>query len=782
VPTDGPDRDNTDAPPRRTPVIRGFEPRAFAAVTSAVGTFHVSPAVGTAPTMKVPVVSPAVVSPVVNLTAFRPGGGLVFRPVIGLKPFLRPGVPRSQLTVPVAPSADFQDEVLFEHPTDATKRYYLPRYRIAEQVVSGKNQFRIALAQGTDGGTLTVFLEKYAAPSIAAAAAQAQQLDHTISIKLSFQVRVGNAGAVQQEMDFQNVTAVQAGIQAVLMLDRLDQFTQVFAAMTDSQFQTVLTVRRNVNVAILVDRTADIQRLNGDIASLQAQIGATAAQIGQIRAQIAAFSPIPAMHVRLPALMAQLAQQSAALAAEQKQFQDKKKQISDIQANPLYRATPRAVDEAIPPQPWNFPRDLHGYIFAKAGTPGNAKFSLILRQVQWKGQSRSYYQNEAEPTVFYFLPDCFKIVRRPESPHLPMMSVRFPTPDAPVDTMPVTLEYVALPVSDPDRLFAAEQELKSHLPSPPNPGDRVVFQPLLADKVVLQLAIPRADSGSGPNQERTGAQVDLRNGIRDAVTLPMKDFQSLFDALFGSSAVLFSGQVVVDLGDGSDMPNESIPFAARMNDTVGEIFDYVESQDAASGGVQGTLTNAIESPIRITQLTANLHRGDAAVTGIIQGVSFSSPVDLGPGAKLTFVVAPSAPLPGGGPASAVFDLSKAAVIPDSESVWNAILDQSALPEYKRAVKVKTFAQMFKPTPDKPDDPILAIVVDFERGETVDLSADKLEIDATIRLSISDYVLKKLDAGVYQYKVAVIRASGQTRDGNWRTDRVGILFPDIKPIP
>ena len=74
--------------------------------------------------------------------------------------------------------------------------------------------------------------------------------------------------------------------------------------------------------------------------------------------------------------------------------------------------------------------------------------------------------------------------------------------------------------------------------------------------------------------------------------------------------------------------------------------------------------------------------------------------------------------------------------------------------------------------------MFAVVVDFERGDTVELNADKLEADAKVRLSLADYVIRRLGTGEYRYTVTVIRASGQSKDSEWQTDRIGILFPPI----
>jgi hypothetical protein len=129
-----------------------------------------------------------------------------------------------------------------------------------------------------------------------------------------------------------------------------------------------------------------------------------------------------------------------------------------------------------------------------------------------------------------------------------------------------------------------------------------------------------------------------------------------------------------------------------------------------------------------------------------------------------------------------FNFERVAIQPDVEAVWEAIVDQTRLPEFTRTIKVKTNKQTFEPQPSQPSDPVLALVVDFERGDTVDLNAEKLEADAKVRLSLTDYIIQRLGTGEYRYAVTVIRASGQSKDSEWRTDRTGILFPPIERIP
>ena len=245
--------------------------------------------------------------------------------------------------------------------------------------------------------------------------------------------------------------------------------------------------------------------------------------------------------------------------------------------------------------------------------------------------------------------------------------------------------------------------------------------------------------------------------------------------MFGRSAVLFRGEVKLD-----DELNEVIPFTARMNDLVGELLDFQEVADEASGGVKATVRNAIESPIRINHLTAMLHRGEAMFPGEIRDLS--TPVTLGPGEEITLTVVPSAPIVEAGSLHAVFDLNGVEVLPDPEKVWNAILDPNLPAEYLRSITVKTFREMFNPSPDQPGNQIMAILVEFERGDTVELNADKLEAKAALRLPLSDIILRRVDQeadqGTYRYRVTVIRKEGRSRDEVWKTDRIGILFPEV----
>ena len=47
---------------------------------------------------------------------------------------------RPELTMPIRPGAEFSDTVLYEDAATPERKFYLPRYRLAEETVSGRSQ------------------------------------------------------------------------------------------------------------------------------------------------------------------------------------------------------------------------------------------------------------------------------------------------------------------------------------------------------------------------------------------------------------------------------------------------------------------------------------------------------------------------------------------------------------------------------------------------------------------------------------------------------------------
>ncbi len=692
------------------------------------------------------------------------------------------GVPRGQINVPVSPSENVTDELIFDGASDPSLKFYIPRYRLAEQSVGGQQRYQIALQQSGEEWTLTVHLQKYRAPAIAALAPEATEMDHRIAVFLKHNQLAGGTVIAKEELEFQEKTNEPNGICAVLRGNTIAERDLIYQTLTDPAYGATFIVRNWVTVAVPVPRTNE-----------QTQSSPTTVIRDHRTNEQTPPTPTPIIRDHRTNVMAM--PRMARFGAIQGVAIGELNPTAETPTEPLFRQVDRVLDDCVDPNPFVFPPALHGYIFGNVtATPGE-RFDLVRHQIRWKEIMHSYYQNPVRSNQFYYLPDAFKIGRRPESPHNPVMSVRFTTTDASIDAVQVSLDYIALPFVDPARLQAAASELKQKITQPlPPDANGLDFEPLLnpPDKTQLLVAIPRSDTASGPFDDRKGAMVDLRSGIHDSLSLNMSQFQAVYDALFGGSINLLSGNVVMNLGG----EQEAIPFAARMDDLIGEVFSYQEFPDDESGGLKIILKNAIESPVRIDALTAEIRRGEGRVRGQIQklvktcvmepGSSEDSmgelPVDLKAGEELRLLLVPSSPLPPGeGPLHAFFDLTGIKVQPDKDAIWNAILDPSTPEVYLKSITVKTFKQKFDPPPDNADNQIMAVVVDFEGGASAELNADNLERAVPLPLPIADYVLRKPDQGQYRYKVRVIRLSGETGDTEWRTDSKTPLFvyPSVK---
>jgi hypothetical protein len=735
----------------------------------------------------VPVAGPALTAPIQNIRFIDP---VFAQNIINLRPPTE-GVPRGQITVPVSPSDNVTDELIFEGASDPSLKFYIPRYRLTQQAVGGEQRYQIALQQSGEEWTLTVHLQKYRAPAIATVAPEATEMDHRIAVFLKHNQFAGGNVIGTEELEFPEKTIEPNGIRAVLRGNTIAARDLTYLTLTDPAYGAVLIVRKWVTVAVPVPKA------NGQTQSIPTTVVRDHRTNEQTRP---GATTIVRDHRTNVMAMPQMARFGA--------FQGIAVGEMDPTAKPpepLFRQVDRVVDDCVSPNPFVFPPALHGYIFgAISATPGE-RFELIRHQVTWPegsaGRPYSYYQNPVRSYQFYYLPDAFKIARRPQSPHEPMMSVRYAATEGSLDDVQVALDYIALPFVDPKRLEAAVSQLQSSVTDPLPPGvNTLTYEPLLnpTDKTHLLLAIPRADATS-KFDERKDASVDLRSGIKDSLALLMPQFQAVYDAMFGSSDILLSGTVTMDLGG----DQESIPFAVRMNDLIGQIFDYSESP-SDGGAIRATFRNAIESPVEIHGLSATLRRGEERFPASIQGLDFSSPIRLEPNQELSFQVVPSplvraasvgsvvsvikSAISGGaissgdfavpatkGPLTCEYDLDDVEVVADKEAIFNAILDPSAAGTYLRAITVKTFKQKFDPPVNDPNNQIISLIVDFESGDSVDLNADNLQQVVNLRTPVSDYVLRKVDQGQYRYKLRTVRLSGITEDPDWRTDNRSLLL-------
>ena len=278
---------------------------------------------------------------------------------------------------------------------------------------------------------------------------------------------------------------------------------------------------------------------------------------------------------------------------------------------------------------------LHPGVFRGIDDVGEQSFELIARAVTWRGRAHQYYQEERTPYLFHYLPDALYLMRTGQRPHVPNMRIRFQSSDGTLAEMRALVEYAATPVVDAQRLADAARQLAAHLPSQlPSGVKGPVLEPLVVtdpDKLRLEITIPRAGMAGSAPQERPRVVKNLAEPFSDQISgLTVPGFQEIFDAMFGTSAVVFSG--TLHIGEQGNRAATSVPFIARLKDLYGPVLS-VEETPSGDGSLRLAVTNATESPLRVRSLAAQLANKDRVVAArlaelTVDGASTAFPIEL----------------------------------------------------------------------------------------------------------------------------------------------------------
>ena len=653
------------------------------------------------------------------------------------------GATREELALPVAASDTVGDGSPFEAAA-GPQQFHLSRYRLASRNVSGSQQYRIRMAAAEDGvWTLEVVLERFRPEGLPA---ETTELYHELLLQLVYRLTTSDGNAITKTLDFTEVGETEDGaVVARLRFASPAERDQALAAITTSGAGCGIIATRSVRVAV----------------------------------------PIPSSPGR-------------------------------------FRPVTRGVRQAVEPDPLFLNPAMHPYLHGGARPAGGGGPGLEAKQIKHGSNFHTYWVDATDPAHVYYLPDEFRLARREKpGPFTPLMAVR-PVQGATPDAEPLmAFEFVATPWIDAARLEAAKRTLAKALPSPAQ-GDggsappqgglggmlgallggaasggrggaiasalggllgvsadeeraaSIRMEPLPVEKASFWLALPGATGGG--LVERPGAQVDVRTAVIVAETLPMADFQQVYDALIGGAVAIMKGEVRVELRPGAV---ERLPFTGRFDRMNGELMDAVVTPGSQSGQFTIALTNTIESPLEVTGIKASLlTRGIESPANTAFANAF--PQRLAPGETLMMSVGPRThlptPMPNGLTVEPLLDFGGVKVVPDSEAIWTAILDADVAVESRRTVKVKLFPGMFDAPSGQAADRAMAIIVQFEGGSSVELTPDKFEGEVKLSAPIADVVLKRGDARGYRYKSQIIRRGSRPADAEWRSDNVDLLIP------
>jgi hypothetical protein len=409
----------------------------------------------------------------------------------------------------ISPVEQVTDAVLFEDINDPAKRSYLPRFRLATQTVAGETQYRVRLTKEGSGANLEVYLEKYPAAKLGDSVRSAEEIPYEAKVVLRYDLPTNATGSqtrAYKELIFQEVTHERGGLKAVLRLADLQERDGLIYALESPKYDTTLLVRRTLTVR--THPVAEIYRLSAFARERRSSL-AHAGRAGVVVS---------------------------------KQQWDEVDQM-DEQVESLKRiGTPvtLTLDDTVPRQPFAFDRSLYTYVFAGILPNPGARPQLVRQQVAWQDRYYSYFRPADQPDRWYYLPDRFLLV-------VPELEVQF---SGMGENQSVELKYLASPQTQFERLKAAEPTLQ------PAANRKLTFEPLLVEDAKLWLALP--GSGNALYQQRPGASVDLRDGLKDRLHLSLNQFQDVYQALFSTS---FTGEVRVAP---DSVTQERIPVEMRV--------------------------------------------------------------------------------------------------------------------------------------------------------------------------------------------------------------------------
>jgi len=214
---------------------------------------------------------------------------------------------------------------------------------------------------------------------------------------------------------------------------------------------------------------------------------------------------------------------------------------------------------------------------------------------------------------------------------------------------------------------------------------------------------------------------------------------------------------------------EQIPFQLRFQSLAEPFARW--TQAAAGEDLVVRLANEIESPLRVLQLEAIVRQDGHLTVKPLTPEGGAYPVAVDP-AKTSDFRLPQA----GGMTLTEIDFSDVECQPDREAIYQLLLDPSTLPAYLREIKVKTFKPVFQEQPANPQTQVMSIVVDFQGGASVELTAEQLEAGVKVPVPLAGFIIGNEESLDYRYRVTIARLGGVTADTEWRTGQSGILFP------
>lgn len=397
-------------------------------------------------------------------------------------------------------------------------------------------------------------------------------------------------------------------------------------------------------------------------------------------------------------------------------------------------------------------------VFAVEGfDPGGIHLLLPLRLAAPDGSTHVVYQDNLMRDVVHVTPSEFRLERDPTAPFLPALSFlasEFGTTDNDTDAdvlFRVAAVYRLEPWLDPDVVALARAELARQ-------GLVARFMTSVSQNAKLTLDLDLL----GAEQQRAAAEIDPDTGITDTLDLDQNSFVRLWrERLANPSGGGVTGRVDFRLFDGSAA---QVPVRLSLWESSAELFDVsflgpVPEQHAT---YRILIRNRIESPAWITGLPAEVVDGGGVAHAVDPQSIIGQLVTPKETRQIDYVVqGSSGPVVGFEPS----------VIGRPEPNLAELLKQLMLTGGSGtlgfALTVKAVEGAFA-APAGGGEPLTGLLVEFDDGTRVSLSADTPQVDVTLAGRFIDQILGTEDTSQrYFYRVTNVHARGEGARTDWR---------------
>jgi hypothetical protein len=689
--------------------------------------------------------------------------------------------PKNQLTAPLCRSTGFTDETIFEDPEDATKRFFLPRYRLAETIVSGQPRRQISLEFIRQNWYLILTLEAYPAPTIATQVREAKPLSPKVRLWLKARHQTKEIS-----LEFQEITQTKDKLQALLRLDTLEQRDLVYYLLTNADCQARLVAQRIVTIAVPIDLNSAFQPVTVQLFS-EAEATVSESQPGTNLSSGDWLDVAPPNHF------------ASGTASKQNRA--------------YFRFNLNSLPNNVSVSQANFKiTSSTGFAY---GGDGNQYLDFVAND-QWQ-ESVLTWNNQ--PALETNLGVWWTWYGFPKGKNLEDRSFEVNVTES-VKNQMVGDRQLSVGIRSPGywvRYYSRKSSNTNYRPqlvvtytslfeeSPQELNDTIddtfFFPASLYEYVFRQLIV---------EAKRTGLEQRLVNwkGTWHHYYQDIADrnrFYYLPDHFeLGTRS---NGQPAMtlrfEMPKGSTQPEEiqvrlqyyakPIVDPKRLEAASEALRQYVPSHVLSDQKrlefppllIAKSLKFDLELPQTdaesgsVQRRTRTLHLQDGileTVTLTLQDFQAVWEAMFSDRAEETLLTgAVEIELEGFDKESIPVQLRLSG---DRETLLNAVLVTDSQNTYSKAIQVKTMASVFQPPVGREQEQIVAILVDFEQSDTVELNAQILSATARVMLSIQDHLLNRTGFDRYRYKLQVIR-----RNGN-RTEKIDttsqeILYPEVR---